>query len=302
MGSRSVKFSCMERLMIDNAAHFSSVTKRKVSLSARPFVKWAGGKGQLLTELVARLPKRYEHYFEPFVGGGALFFALRPPRATLLDINKELINVYSVVRDNLSELLISLSTHVHDEKYFYGMRQADRAPEYFQWSQVQKASRFIYLNKTCYNGLYRVNSKGLFNVPFGDYKSPMICDVPNLTACNAVLQSCKVECGQFLHVESLANPGDFIYFDPPYAPITATSNFTGYVKGGFGSGHQEELRNLCKRLDQKGVKWMLSNSSAPLVLDLYKEYQVEFVSASRAINSKGTSRGKIHEVIVRNYD
>jgi DNA adenine methylase len=292
----------MEELMINDAAQVSLETKRKESSSARPFVKWAGGKGQLLSELIARLPKNYIRYFEPFVGGGALFFALQPQMATLLDINEELINVYSVVKDNLPELLQRLSTHVHDEEYFYGMRQADRSPEYNRWGKVKRASRFIYLNKTCFNGLYRVNSKGLFNVPFGDYKNPMIRDVQNLTACSVALKSCEIECAQFVQVESLANHRDFIYFDPPYAPLSASSNFTSYVKGGFGSEQQEELRDLCERLDRKGAKWMLSNSSAPLVLDLYKQYRLEFVSASRAINSKGASRGKIQEVIVRNYD
>jgi DNA adenine methylase len=268
----------------------------------RPFVKWVGGKRQLIPELTKRLPCTFSRYYEPFVGGGALFFHLQPEQAFLSDINDELINVYNVVKHNVEALIKELSRHVYEASYFYTIREADRLPNYQQWSEVRKASRFIYLNKTCYNGLYRVNSKGYFNAPFGDYRNPKICDPENLRLCSESLKYAKLSCDSYYVVDERARPGDFVYFDPPYAPLTATSNFTNYSKSGFGKEDQEELRNLCSRLDKKGVKWMLSNSSAPLILDLYQEYNVETISASRAINSKGSLRGKIKEVIVRNYE
>jgi DNA adenine methylase len=269
--------------------------------AARPFLKWAGGKGQLVPELMRRLPPSFSTYYEPFLGGGALFFALRPAHAVLLDVNQDLVNVYAVVKRKLPQLVESLSRHVYEESYFYSVRQADRSPDYPNWSDVERASRFIFLNKTCFNGLYRVNSKGLFNVPFGDYTDPTICDTENLTACSHLLSGTTVQCGDFRAVENDAVAGDFVYFDPPYAPLNATSSFVGYAKGGFTTEDQTALRDLCDRLAARGVQWMVSNSSAPLVLELYKHYKIERVSATRAINSKGTKRGKIEEIIVRNY-
>jgi DNA adenine methylase len=158
------------------------VKREPATLSPRPFVKWAGGKSRLLPELLPRLPKHYKRYFEPFLGGGALFFALSPKGAVLADVNEELVNVYLVIQERVEELIVSLSQHSHNEEYFYQVREADRSPEYASWSPVERASRFIFLNRTCYNGLYRVNSKGLFNVPFGDYANPTICDAGNLAA------------------------------------------------------------------------------------------------------------------------
>lgn len=271
-------------------------------IQPRPFVKWVGGKAQLMKEITTRLPQTFTRYYEPFVGGGALFFHLQPKQAYLSDINDELINVYNVVKNNVEALIEELSNHVYEESYFYRVREADRSPSYGQWGIIQKASRFIYLNKTCYNGLYRVNSKGHFNAPFGDYRNPKICDPVNLRLCSQALQKAEVYCTSYHIVEERAQPGDFVYFDPPYAPLTATSNFTNYYKSGFGIEDQAELRDLCLRLDKKGVQWMVSNSSAPLILDLYKDYNIELISASRAINSKGKLRGKVKEVIVRNYE
>lgn len=267
----------------------------------RPFIKWVGGKRQLIPELTKRLPCTFSRYYEPFVGGGALFFHIKPEHPFLSDINDELINVYNVVKHNVEALIKELSRHVYEASYFYTIREADRRPNYKRWSAIRKASRFIYLNKTCYNGLYRVNSKGYFNTPFGNHQNPKICDQENLRLCSESLQYAEISCSSYHVVDERTREGDFVYFDPPYAPLTATSNFTNYSKGGFGKEDQEELRNLCSRLDKKGVKWMLSNSSAPLILDLYQEYNVETISASRAINSKGSLRGKVKEVIVRNY-
>jgi DNA adenine methylase len=269
---------------------------------ARPFLKWVGGKRQLLPELLTRLPDSYRTYFEPFIGGGALYFAHRPERACISDINHELINVYSVVANDVEALIEALSQHVHSEEYFYTMREMDRLEDYSYWTPLQRASRLLFLNKTCFNGLYRVNSQGYFNTPFGDYRNPTICDAENLRACSLALKKTKVGCYSYMDVGKLARKGDFVYFDPPYAPLNATSSFTGYVKDGFGSEDQVNLKNLCDKLTKKGVLWMLSNSTAPLILDLYEDYNMEKVRASRSINSKGDKRGKIHEVIVRNYD
>ena len=269
--------------------------------TARPFVKWAGGKTQLLPELLTRVPERFTRYFEPFVGGGALFFALTPERAVLSDVNPDLINAYNVVKSNLTELMRDLRRHIYCEEYYYKVRNVDRTSAYKRWSSVRRAGRLIFLNKTCYNGLYRVNSKGEFNTPFGDYKNPKILDRDNLLACSRELQRATIVLESFEGVLKRAKKGDFVYFDPPYAPLSATSNFTSYSKGGFDSVMQVALRDVCLKLDKKGIKFMVSNSSAPLILELYKMFKISFVTASRAINSKVAGRGEIEEVIVTNY-
>lgn len=269
--------------------------------ACRPFIKWVGGKTQLISELTRRLPLSFNRYFEPFVGGGALFFSLQPKTAFLSDINDELINAYLVVRDRVESLIRSLRRHTYEEDYYYNVRAWDRDPSYSRKSAAARAARLIYLNKTCYNGLYRVNAKGHFNVPFGEYNNPTILDASNLRECSRVLFNATIDRQGFLDVEKQAKKGDFVYFDPPYAPLSATSKFTSYASGGFGADEQKALRDVCIKLDRKGVKFMLSNSSAPLILELYKRFNVEFVKANRFVNSKVAGRGKINEVIVRNY-
>jgi DNA adenine methylase len=268
----------------------------------RPFVKWVGGKRQLLPQLVARMPKHYGRYYEPFLGGGALFFAVQPSKATLVDSNEELINAYSVVASNPKKLVTSLLKHEHTSQYFYDLRAKDREPTYAKWSDIERASRLIYLNKTCYNGLYRVNSKGYFNAPFGNYKNPKICDPENLHACSELLKSATIRCCSYKEISKTVKAGDFVYLDPPYAPMSATSNFTAYVADGFGSQDQVDLRDFCCKLDERGVYWMLSNSAAELIFDLYKDFCIEEVQAARNINSQGYGRGKITELIIRNYN
>ncbi len=267
-----------------------------------PFVKWVGGKTQLLPELAERVPDSFGRYYEPFVGGGALFFRLQPRRACLTDINPDLVNLYTVIRDKVGELIEDLSQHVYEKAYFYQIRGADRTSEYEKWSDVQRASRFIYLNKTCYNGLYRVNSKGQFNAPFGRYTSPTILDSDNLYACHTALQKAVIEVSDFYAVRRRIRANDFVYFDPPYAPLSATAKFTSYTKNGFDAEMQYALRDLCRALDKRSVRFMLSNSSAPLILDLYGEFNIEFVYATRSINSNAGKRGKIPEVVVTNYE
>ncbi|RZM77802.1 DNA adenine methylase [Leptolyngbya iicbica] len=276
---------------------------RQLSLlpvSPRPFVKWAGGKGQLLPELVARVPQQFNRYFEPFLGGAALFFHLQPQQAVLSDSNPDLINLYRVIRDQVEELIEDLGRHVYDREYYYRLRQVDRTPEYGQWTVVQRASRFIYLNKTCYNGLYRVNSRGEFNVPFGRYKNPTILDEENLRACHAALQGVTVKCRDFRETCRQLGEGDFVYFDPPYMPVSTTASFTGYTREGFGERMQEKLASLCRELDRRGVRFMASNSDTPLMRELYQGFNVEVVYAARPINSQGRKRGRVPEVVVRN--
>ncbi|MCA9905712.1 MAG: DNA adenine methylase [Anaerolineae bacterium] len=268
----------------------------------RPVLKWAGGKGRLLPELLRRLPTRFARYHEPFVGGGALFFKLashqRITQATFSDINPALIEVYIALRDCVDAVIDILKRHYYDEAYYYAMRALDPA----KLSLAERAARIIFLNKTCYNGLYRENRSGQFNVPFGRYKNPTICDEPNLRAASGLLQGVDLEQRHFATVLDTAQPGDFVYFDPPYHPLSSTSNFTAYSKYGFSEQDQVQLRDTFAELTRRGVRAMLSNSSAPLIYDLYQPYAIHTVYAARAINSKAAARGKIAEVIVCNYD
>lgn len=269
---------------------------------ARPFVKWVGGKTQLLPELLKRVPTTFENYYEPFLGGGALFFALQPDVAILSDINEELVNAYDVVMGQVDALICGLRLHKYEEKHYYAVRDLDRdRPAFYQLSKVIRASRFIYLNKTGYNGLYRVNRSGHYNVSFGRYTNPLICDEDNLRACSAVLARPHTFVCHHGFTNIHPGKGDFVYLDPPYAPLTATANFTGYDSDGFGERCQRNLAGWLKIMDRGGVQWMLSNSACPLILDLYKDFHIEFVDAKRSVNSDPTKRGNVKEVIVRNY-
>lgn len=266
-----------------------------------PIVKWVGGKRQLMFELLKNMPENYNRYFEPFIGGGALFFELQPDNAYISDMNEELINLYQVVRDNVDELIIDLQKHDISKEYFMEIRNIDRTEDYENWSNVQKASRFIYLNRTCFNGMYRVNSKGEFNVPFGHYKNPRIIDENNLINCSNLLQRTEIKHADFSEILTKAQKGDFVYFDPPYVPLSETSSFTSYTKDGFDLDMQFKLRDVCDELDSMGVKFLLSNSDTKLVNELYENYNIKKVFASRQINANADGRGKITEVLVRNY-
>lgn len=275
----------------------------------RPFVKWAGGKRQLVEELLRSRPEKYNRFIEPFIGGGALFFALKPEKAYISDINEELINIYQVVRDDVAGLLSELKKHEKKyrggdpKEYFYQVRNADREAGYRRWGRVRKAARLIFLNKTCFNGLFRMNSRREFNTPFGSYVNPAIVDETNLLACSRALENTEIAAAGFDHVLKVAKKGDLVYFDPPYVPLTATANFTAYTGEGFDLEMQKRLRDVCELLDKKGVKWMLSNSHTPFVLELYRErFNIRTVEATRAINCKADKRGKVAEVIVTNYE
>ena len=276
-----------------------------------PFVKWAGGKTQLLDRLDKLIPKAFDRYFEPFLGGGALFYHLARNRqfiAYLSDINQELINVYEVVKSNVEELIDVLT--VYKKEYY-------KAPENFyrelrdrfdteNRSSIEKAARLITLNKTCYNGLYRVNSNGRFNVPMGRYKNPIICDSKNLRNASLILGSLESHLYREDYRKILANKtqeGDFVYLDPPYNPMTSTANFTGYTGAGFTKNDQECLAKIFKDLDTRGCKILLSNSDTEYVKELYAEYAKNIlqVTVRRNINSRASKRLGHTELLISNY-
>ena len=279
-----------------------AVVLEQLKSETYPIVKWVGGKRQLMFELIKNMPKSYNRYFEPFIGGGALFFELQPEQAYISDMNEELINLYSVVQDNVYELIKDLSKHEVSKEYFLEIRNIDRTEQYTELSDVERASRFIYLNRTCFNGMYRVNSQGQFNVPFGHYKNPRIIDENNLLNCSELLKKTEIKCADFSEILTKVKKGDLVYFDPPYVPLNETSSFTSYTKDGFDINMQFKLRDVCDELDNKGVKFMLSNSDTKLVNELYVNYEIKKVFASRQINANADGRGKITEVLVRNYD
>jgi len=278
-----------------------AVILEKLQNETYPIVKWAGGKRQLMFELLKNMPKTYNRYFEPFIGGGALFFEVRPENAYISDVNEELINLYQVIKNDVYALMEELKKHEVSKEYFLKLRDIDRTPKYKKFSDVQKASRFIYLNRTCFNGLYRVNSQGQFNVPFGHYKNPRIIDENNLLNCSRLLQKTQIMNADFSKILNHARKGDFVYFDPPYVPLNETSSFTSYTKEGFDLDMQFKLREVCDELDSMGVKFLLSNSDTKITNELYENYNIKKVFASRAINSNAHGRGKITEVLVRNY-
>lgn len=280
----------------------SIMANKKNNPLTRPFLKWAGGKRQLLPQISELVPKM-KTYYEPFIGAGAVLFHLQPNKMVINDTNAELINCYNVIKNNLNELIEDLNNYKNEKDYFYSIRELDRMPAYQKLSDVERSSRIIYLNKTCYNGLFRVNSQGQFNTPFGRYTNPKILDETVLKAVNKYLNSSDVTIlnSDFEEAVSTAKKGDFVYFDPPYDPISDTSSFTGYDINGFNKGEQKRLKDTFEELTNKGVKCMLSNSKTPFITKLYEEYETIDVSAIRSINSNASKRGKIEEILVLNY-
>jgi DNA adenine methylase len=265
----------------------------------RPFLKWAGGKGQLLPELLPRLPATFGAYHEPFVGGGALFFELfsagRLGRALLSDRNPGLIDVYTAIRDDVAGVIAALRRHRNDSDHFYAVRALDPAA----LSPVARAARSIFLNKTCFNGLWRENASGRFNVPFGRNANPTICDEPNLRAVSRALAAAELRVADFAEVADRAAPGDLVYFDPPYVPVSASSSFTAYHKEPFGPPQQEALRDVFGALAARGVHVVLSNSDVPFVRELYADFRIDRIEATRSINCRADRRGAVGEVVVR---
>ncbi|RYM05766.1 DNA adenine methylase [Sporolactobacillus sp. THM7-7] len=269
----------------------------------KPFLKWAGGKRRMLPDIRQCIPKTFRCYYEPFVGAGAVLFDLKPHKAVINDINEELMNVYRVIRDNAENLICNLKKHRNEKDYYYKIRDLDLSPDYKQMSDLERASRIIYLNKTCFNGLFRVNKKGHFNVPFGRYSRPNIVNERTLRGVHRYFRenSVKILCGDFADAVDGAGAGDFVYLDSPYDPLSVTSYFTGYSLDGFSKKDQVRLHALFVDLDRRGCKVLMSNSATPFIKDMYHEFHITLSSASRLINSDGSKRGKIEEVLVTNY-
>jgi DNA adenine methylase len=271
-----------------------------------PFIKWAGGKGQLLTKMRPFFPLRreYNRYFEPFLGGGAVFFDLAPDQAVLSDSNRELVIAYEIVRDDLKGLIELLREHEREHRrrpvHHYD-KVRSLVPS--SLSDVERAARMIYLNKTCYNGLYRVNRDGMFNVPMGRHLNPKICDEKTLLAANKALQGARLNAGGYADVIKGAAEDDFVYLDPPYHSAGATTTFTAYTEDGFTDQNQVELAKLYAKLDSSGCLLLLSNSDSSLVRNLYAEYTITPIEASRLITCVPSRRGtKVTELLVTNYD
>ncbi|MGD0837773.1 MAG: DNA adenine methylase [Polyangia bacterium] len=297
MKAKPVRPSLADEALLDP---IPDLDERKGHL--RPFLKWAGGKTQLLPQFVQYYPPQgtVERYVEPFLGSSAVYFhfkaLVRPRQAILSDNNAELIATYAAVKSSVDQLINLLRAHKkrHSKDFFLAMRQ--EAPT----SPVAQAARLIYLNKTCFNGLYRVNSRGIFNVPFGRYTNPGIFDESALRAASAELASAKIEKRDFRSVLTRAEPGDFVYFDPPYHPLSSTAKFTSYTRAAFGESDQRDLAEVYRTLDRKGCLLMLSNSDTPLMHELYRGYSIRKVSARRLINSRADRRGPICEIVVVN--
>lgn len=271
-----------------------------------PILKWVGGKRQLLDSIEQLIPK-CSTYYEPFIGGGAVLFSRQPDKAVINDSNPELINVYLTIKNEPEALIEKLKEHKvnSSEEYFYSIRALDRDKEVFEnMTNVERAARIIYLNKTCYNGLFRVNSSGEFNSPWGKYKNPNITNETTINALHTYFnkENITIKCGDYKDALKGIRKGAFVYFDPPYMPISSSASFTGYTAGGFGEQEQIALKEQCDALDAKGIKFLLSNSSCPFIEDLYKDYIIEHVNAKRAINANPEKRGEIKEVLVRNYE
>lgn len=274
----------------------------------QPFVKWAGGKRGLLSQIIPSIPKEFNNYFEPFVGGGAMFFELyssgllKNKKVYLFDINSELINAYNVVKYNPEHLIKELKSFEkkHTKEHYYKVRIWDREESFLQRSDSQRAARFIYLNKTCFNGLYRVNKKNQHNVPIGNYKNPNICDVEVIYSASEALQHATILNTSYKDVLKYATKDDFVYFDPPYYPLEGSPSFTSYSEFDFLDKEQKELFDVFKKLDKIGCKVAHSNSDTGFIKDLYGEFEIQNIQANRFINSKRSGRGKISEVLVRN--
>ncbi len=273
-----------------------------------PVIKWVGGKRQLLDEIKKRMPKQYNRYFEPFVGGGALFLELSPKEAHINDINHDLYAIYKSLQDEelFKDLLLRLDRHQknHSEEYYYKVREQDRKEKYEHTSLSEKAARAIYLNKAGYNGLYRVNQRGYFNVPSGHYTKVNLYDEININSVHEYMKQNKILITNNSYEKTVENAQqeDFIYFDPPYDKLENKASFTAYSKNDFNRDDQIKLFNTFKELSDKGIYVMLSNHNTEFIRDLYKDFNIHVVSATRMVNSNAQKRGPIEEVIITNYE
>ena len=281
-------------------------TIRKSQTTLQPFTKWTGGKRQLLPVIKSLMPDNYNSYFEPFIGGGALFFDLSPDKAVINDFNNELMNCYQQIKKHPQKLIELLTKHQENnsKEYYLELRAVDRDNRINKMTDVERAARIMYMLRVNFNGLYRVNSKNQFNVPYGRYKNPKIVDSELILSISQYLNKNNIEIltGDFEKAVEDVGAGDFVYFDPPYIPLSETSAFTSYTHEGFSYEEQVRLRDVFRKLDKKGAYVMLSNSSSPLVEELYKGFNIHKVEATRTNGAKASSRGKISEIIVTNYD
>lgn len=298
-----------------------------MSTEAKPFLKWAGGKGQLLSQLAVYLPQQIYNepftYIEPFVGGGAMLFYMLQnfgniKKAIINDVNEDLILTYRTIKNDVETLITALSKI--ESKYLTIESQENRSALFYeirdsfnqhQGNDIERAAQLVFLNKTCFNGLYRVNRKGLFNVPFGKYTNPTICNAPLLRADSQLLQKANIEICQGEYSQTIQHIGGltFVYLDPPYRPLDTTSSFTAYAKGDFDDADQQRLAAFCHQLNAVGCYWMESNADCSaknpndtFFEELYKDYQIDRVYASRAINANASKRGKLTELLIRNYE
>ncbi len=275
----------------------------------QPFIKWVGGKRGLLKQILPLFPKKFNNYYEPFIGGGAVFFELyskgllKNKKIVLSDINSELINTYNIIKTNPYELITNLENYKaqHNKEFYYKIRELDRKEDYKNLSNLEKATRFLYLNKTCFNGLYRVNKKGYFNTPIGSYKNPNIADRDVILSASEALQNVTIKQQSFKEILKEVEKDDLVYFDPPYYPLNDTSNFTSYDSNCFLEDEQFELFEVFDKLADNDVKVVESNSDTKFIKELYKKYDIQIVNANRFINSKSNGRGKITEVLIRNF-
>lgn len=273
----------------------------KTNPMLKPILKWVGGKRQLLAEITPLIPASPSLYVEPFIGGAAVLLDRQPKKARINDYNEELINVYRVVRDDPDGLLELLREHEANNTadHYYEVRAWDREPSYAELGDTERAARIIYLNKTCYNGLFRVNSQGQVNVPYGKYVHPNIVNEPGVRALSTYLHGdIDIRCGDFADALKGLRKGAFVYLDPPYMPISQTSAFTSYTESGFGYDEQVRLRDECRKLKERGIAFLQSNSDCPAIRELYEGFTVRTVQAKRAINSKGDRRGAVNEVLI----
>lgn len=273
-----------------------------------PFVKWAGGKTQLLDKLHEMMPKKYNRYYEPFIGGGALLFSVAPKDFVINDFNSELIQAYRCFtkKEDFEKLIELLNYHQenHSEEHYYEVREMDKSPDFLSLPIYERAARMIYLNKSCFNGLYRVNSKGFFNVPSGKKKKVVCYEGENLSQIEDFFSGSEFEIlnGDFQDAVEDAKPGDFVYFDPPYDTWEDKESFTSYAKNPFGKAEQKRLADVYKELSGRGVFVMLSNHNTEYIRELYKDFDIHVVEAKRMINSKASGRGNVEEVIITNYE
>jgi DNA adenine methylase len=267
--------------------------------AAAPVVKWVGGKTRLLPELLARIPEQFGRYYEPFAGGAALFFRLAPRRAVLADSNADLIGLYDALATDVASVIRRLQHHreAHDEHHYYATRERwnDRDAS---WPAAERAAAFVYLNKTCFNGLWRVNRSGDFNVPIGRYTDPPICVPEALRAASTALARADLRCTDYRSAIADAGKGDFVYFDPPYDPVTSTSSFTSYTADAFAGEDQRALADCARELVARGCRVMLSNSDTPFMRSIYRGFRIERVKCPRAINSNAARRGDVDELLI----